>query len=67
MVWLEKNVRSDMRQARASYSDRECVQCGGEARNVVRVGDGGTDGKTGGEYGGGRVEDVPIFIRRENN
>ena len=31
--------------------------------NVVRVGDSGTDEKTGGGNGGGRVEDVTIFVR----
>ena len=35
--------------------------------NVVRVGDGGTDEKTGGGDGGGRVEDVTIFIRSDKN
>ena len=35
--------------------------------NVVRVGDGGIDEKTGGGDGGGRVEDVTIFIRSDNN
>ena len=38
-----------------------------ETSNVVRVGDGGTDEKTGGGDGGGRVEDVTIFIRNDNN
>ena len=37
-----------------------------ETSNVVRVGDGGTDEKTGGGDGGGRVEDVTIFIRSDN-
>ena len=36
-----------------------------ETSNVVRVGDSGTDEKTGGGDGGGRVEDVAIFIRTE--
>ena len=35
--------------------------------NVVRVGYGGTDEKTGGGDGGGRVEDVTIFIRSDKN
>ena len=42
------------------------VQGGSETSNVVRVGDGGTDEKTGGGDGGGRV-DVTIFIRSDNN
>ena len=33
--------------------------------NVVRVGDSGTDEKTG--SGDGRVEDVTIFIRSDKN
>ena len=43
------------------------VQGGSETSNVVRVGDGGTDEKTGGGDGGGRVEDVKIFIRSDKN
>ena len=43
------------------------VQGGSETSNVVRVGDGGTDEKTGGGDGGGRVEDVTIFIRSDKN
>ena len=35
--------------------------------NVVWVGDSGTDEKTGGGDGGGRVEDVAIFIRSDKN
>ena len=35
--------------------------------NVVRVGDSGSDEKTGGGYGGGIVEDVTIFIRSDTN
>ena len=38
-----------------------------ETSNVVRVGDGGTDEKTGGGDGGSRVEDVTIFIRSDTN
>ena len=45
----------------------EGVQGDSEANNVVRVGDGGTDEKTGGRDGGGRVEDVMIFIRSDKN
>ena len=33
--------------------------------NVVRVGDGGTDEKTGGGDGGGRVEDFTILVRSD--
>ena len=65
--WLEKNVRSDLRQESTSYSEREGVQGGSETSNVVWVGDSGTDEKTGGGDGGGRVEDVAIFIRGDNN
>ena len=43
------------------------VQGGSETSNVVRVGDSGTDEKTGGGDGGGRVEDVAIFIRSDKN
>ena len=45
----------------------EGVQGGSETSNVVRVGDSGTDEKTGGGDGGGRVEDVAIFIRCDKN
>ena len=44
----------------------EGVQGGSETSNVVRVGDSGTDGKTGGGDGGGRVEDVMIYVRSDN-
>ena len=64
MEWLEKNVRSDLRQTR----EKEGVQGGSETSNVdVRVGVDGTDEKTGGGDGGGRVEDVTIFIRSDKN
>ena len=33
----------------------------------IYVGDSGTDEKTGGRDGGGRVEDVAIFIRSDKN
>ena len=46
---------------------REGVQGGSETSNVVQVGDGGTDEKTGDGDGGGRVEDVTIFIRSDKN
>ena len=49
-------------------------ECGGEVKKRVqagwngwRRGDGGTDEKTGGGDGGGRVEDVTIFIRADEN
>ena len=45
----------------------EGVQGGSETSNVVRVGDSGTGEKTGGGDGGGRVEDVAIFIRSDKN
>ena len=60
---MEKNVSGDLRQA----SEREGVQGGSETSNVVQVGDGGTDEKTGGGDGGGRVEHVMIFIRSDKN
>ena len=63
MEWLEKNVRSDLRQTR----EKDGVQGGSETSNVVRVGVGGTDEKTGCGDGGGRVEDVTIFIRSDKN
>ena len=40
---------------------------GSMTSNVVRVGDGGTDEKTGCGDGGGRIEDVTIFIRSDTN
>ena len=43
------------------------VQGGSETSNVVRVGDGGTDEKTGGRDGGGIIEDVTICIRSDKN
>ncbi len=61
MEWVKKNARNDLRQAITSQSEREGVQGGSETSNVVRVGDGGTDEKTGGGDRGGRVEDVKIF------
>ena len=67
MELVEKNVRSDLRQASTSLSEREGVQGGSESSNGVQVGDGGTDEKTGGGYEGGRVEDVTIFIRSDKN
>ena len=45
----------------------EGIHGGSETSNVVRVGDGGSDEKTGGGDGGVRVEDVTIFIRSDNN
>ena len=51
----------------SSLSEREGVQGGSEISNVERVGDSGTDEKTGGGDGGGRVEDVTIFIRSDKN
>ena len=45
----------------------EDAQGGSETGNVVRVGDSGTDEKTGGGDGGGIVEDVAIFIRSDKN
>ena len=38
-----------------------------ETSNVVLVGNGGTDEKTGGGDGGAIVEDVTIFIRSDKN
>ena len=67
MEWVEKNVSSDLRQESTSWSEREGVQGGSETSNVVRVGDSGTDEKIGGGDGGGRVEDVAIFIRSDKN
>ena len=60
MEWLEKNVRSDLQQANTSYNESE-------TSNVVRVPDDSTEVKTGGGDGGGRVEDVTIFIRSDTN
>ena len=60
MERLQKNVRNDLRQR----IEREG---GSETSNVIRVGDGGTDEKTGGGDGGGRVEDVMIFVRSDTN
>ena len=51
----------------SSKTEREGAQSGSETSNVVRVGDGGTGEKTGGGDGGGRVEDVTIFIRSDKN
>ena len=48
-------------------SEREGVQGGSETSNVVRVGDGDTDEKTGSGDGDGRVEDFTIFIRGDTN
>ena len=55
------------RQASSSCSEREGVQGGSETSNVAWVGDGGTAEETGGGDGGGRVEDVTIFIRSDKN
>ena len=43
------------------------VQGGSEISNVVRTGNGGTDEKTGGGAGGGRVENVKICVRSDKN
>ena len=43
---------------KAHQEDVRGGQGGSETSNVVRVGDGGTDEKTRGGDGGGRVEDV---------
>ena len=64
---MAKNVMSNLRQASSSCSGREGVQVGSETNNVVWVVDGGTDEKTGGGDGGGRVEDVTICIRSDKN
>ena len=40
----------------------EGVQGGSETSNVVRVGEGGIDERSGGGDGSGRVEDVAIFV-----
>ena len=45
MEWVEKNVRSDLRQESTSYSEREGVPGGSATSNVVRVGDSGTDAR----------------------
>ena len=45
----------------------EGVQCGSQTSNVIRAGDGGTDEKTRGGAGGGRVGDVKIFVRSDKN
>ena len=67
MEWVEKNVRSDLRQANTSWSAREGVQGGRETSNVVRTEDGGTDEMTGDGAGGGGVEDVKIFVMSDEN
>ena len=53
----------------AAQDRLHCIStlCSSETSNVVRVGDSGTDEKTGGGDGGGRVEDVTIFIRSDKN
>ena len=48
-----------------SEIERVGVTCGSKSSNDVRVGDGGTDKTKGGGDGGGRVEDVTIFVRRD--
>ena len=45
----------------------ECQDCSSATSTVVRVGDGGTEGKTGGRDGGGIVEDVTNFVRSDKN
>ena len=62
---MEKNIRSDLRQAITSYSEREGVQGGSETCTVVRVGYGDTDEKTG--DGDDGVDDVTIFIGCDRN
>ena len=66
MEWLEKSVRSDLQQESTSWSERDGVQGGSVTSNVVRVWDGGTDEKTGGGDGGGRVEDVTSDMNGQN-
>ena len=59
-------VGEEFRSGFSSYSEREGVQGGSETSDVVRVGDGGADKKTGGGDGGGRVEGVTVLIRIDN-
>ena len=59
---MEKNVRTDMRQASTRKTEMQGVHGGSEASNVVRVGDGGTDEKTGSGDGCGRVEDARFLL-----
>ena len=62
MEWMQKNVRIDLRHHAVII-----VMMKGKVYNVVQVGDGGTDEKTGGGDGDGRVEYVTIFIRSNTN
>ena len=47
MEWLEDTVTNELRLTSTSKSEREGVQGGSSINNGVRVGDGGTDEKTG--------------------
>ena len=44
---MKNNVRSDLRHASTSYSEREDVQDDSEASSVVQFGEGGADENTG--------------------
>lgn len=56
-----EDCRSDLQQKGTSKSKREGLQNGSETSYVVWFVGGGTDKKTGGGAGGGRVEDAKIF------
>ena len=51
----------------SNSTSQSIIKGGSETSNVVRVGDSGTDEKTGGGDGGGRVEDVTILVRTDKN
>ena len=70
MEWVNKNVRSDLRQESTSWSERGKVAVRSAmlyGLETVALQPSGTDEKTGGRDGGGRVEDVTIFIRSDKN
>ena len=68
MEWVEKNVRSDLRQKGKVYKGRmKGVQGGCETSDVVWGGDCGTDEKTAGGDGGGIGVHVAIIVRSAKN
>ena len=54
-----------MTEGCTSNSEREGLKEGSKTSHFAWFGGGGTDGKTEGRAGGGRVEDAKIFVGRD--
>lgn len=62
MKWAAKSVGSDLWKKGNGKSERDSLQDSSETSYVVWFGVDGTDKKTGGGAGAGRVEDDKIFL-----